>query len=113
METALGTTHVHVHTCSLYMHLVHVHLYAQHSVNRLTWHSSVIPPNEVWVKLGGDKGGESFKMSLQIVNTPHPNSIQNTCVFVVFETSDSVTNLKVVLGRYKEQVSMLQTQCWR
>ena len=32
------------------------------------------------VKIGGDKGGGSFKMSLQLGNVDHPNSI-NTFVF--------------------------------
>ena len=52
-------------------------------------------------------------MALQIVNTPHPNSIQNTCVFAAFEAGDTVTNLKVALGRYKEQVKRLQNESWR
>ena len=41
------------------------------------------------------------------------NWIHNTCVFALFEASDSVTNLKVALGRYKEQVDRLQTLHWR
>ncbi len=27
----------------------------------LTWHDGAIPSNEIWVKLGGDKGRGSFK----------------------------------------------------
>ena len=34
--------------------------------------------NEIHVKIGGDHGGGSFKMSLQIVNTANPNSKDNT-----------------------------------
>ena len=45
----------------------------------------LVPQDEIWVKLGGDKGGGSFKMFLQLVNTSHPNSIKNTFVFSVFE----------------------------
>ena len=44
-------------------------------------------------------------MSFQI-NTRHPNSVQNTCVFAVLEASNSVMNLKVALGMYKEQVDI-------
>ena len=44
-------------------------------------------------------------MSFQI-NTLHPNSVQNTCVFAVLEASNSVMNLKVALGMYKEQVDI-------
>ena len=29
----------------------------------LTWHDGTIPDNEIWLKLGGDKGGGYFKMN--------------------------------------------------
>ncbi len=35
----------------------------------LTWHDGAIPSDEIWVKLGGDKGRGSFKLNLQLVNT--------------------------------------------
>ena len=41
-------------------------------LNQLTGHGGVIPPNEVWIKLGGDKGGLSVMMSFQIMNTEKP-----------------------------------------
>ena len=65
------------------------------------------------MKLGGDKGGKSFKMSIQIVNTPHPNSISNTSVFSVFEAHDSSTNLHTALDRYTDQVATLKDLSWR
>ena len=66
---------------------------------RLTWHDGIIPQNEIWLKLGGDKGGGSFKMNFQIVNTITPNAVHNTCVFSCFEAGDSITNLHVSLDR--------------
>lgn len=78
----------------------------------LTWHG-VIPDDEVWVKVGGDKGSKTFKMSFQICHTPNPNSIENTCVFSVFEAKDTMTNLLVALERYMPQMSDLQTKSWR
>lgn len=63
--------------------------------------------------MGGDKGGNSFKMNFQIVNTPTPNSVQNTCVFSIFEADDSATNLHVALDRYKPQIESLQGMKWR
>lgn len=33
----------------------------------LTWYDGHIPTDEIWVKLGGDKGGGSFKMSFQVI----------------------------------------------
>ena len=44
------------------------------STNRLTWHEGIIPSDEIWVKLGGDKGGDTMKVSFQLVNVPTPNS---------------------------------------
>ena len=82
------------------------------SVKRLTWHG-IIPDDEVWVKVGGDKGAKTFKMSFQICNTPNPNSIENTCVFTVFEAKDTTANLLVALERYTPQISSLQTKSWR
>ena len=35
------------------------------SVNRLTW-SNGIPESEVWIKIGGDHGGGTFKLSFQV-----------------------------------------------
>eukprot|EP00731_Ephydatia_muelleri_P002310 Em0001g2310a len=80
---------------------------------RLTWHDGVIPASEIWLKLGGDKGGGSFKMNFQIVNVAAPNSVHNTCVFCCFEADDTVTNLHIALDRYKDQVSHLQGMQWR
>ena len=76
--------------------------------NRLTWHKGAIPANEVWLKLGGDKGHGSVKMNFQWVNTEAPNSRHNTCVFAFFKAGDSPTNLDVALEQYKEQVTRLQ-----
>ncbi|KAL5497307.1 hypothetical protein EMCRGX_G013764 [Ephydatia muelleri] len=56
----------------------------------LTWHAGTIPGNEIWLKLGGDKGDGYFKMNFQIINTQAPNSAHNTCVFC-----DTLTNLNV------------------
>ena len=83
-----------------------------HRLNRLTWHD-IIPPDEIWIKIGGDKGGTSFKMNFQIMNVSHPNSIHNTCVFAAFEAPDSLFNLHVGLDRYAEQVEDLEGSEWR
>ena len=79
---------------------------------RLTWHDGVIPENEIWVKLGGDKGGGSFKMSLQIGNLVHPNSPHNTIVFCAFEAADTSCNLHIGLDRYAEQIACLKDLEW-
>ena len=78
---------------------------------RLTWNNAV-PENEVQKKLGGDAGGGSFKMALQIANLRHPNSKTNTVVFAMFHAKDSWANLKTALMKYKEQVNTLKEATW-
>ena len=82
-------------------------------MDRLTWHGGLIPLEEIWVKIGGDKGGSTLKASFQLCNVPRPNSVQNTCVFAVFEARDSPSNLHIALDRYNEQIRALQTTEWR
>ena len=88
-------------------------LYFCYRYGSLTWHNGVIPEDEVWIQIGGDKGGKSFQMSFQIVNTSHPNSLQNTVVFVCFEANDSIANLQTVLPPMMDQVSQLAGKKWR
>ena len=54
----------------------------------MTW--GIIPDDQIWINLGGEKGGGLFKMILQNVNTPKPNSVHNTCVFSCFEADDEL-----------------------
>ena len=60
-----------------------------------------IPSNDVFLKIGGDHGGGSFKMSFQIANTDHPNKVENTVLFSVMEAKDSKANLLLCLQRFK------------
>ena len=52
--------------------IIHVHVPQSLRAGQLTWHGNLIPEDEIWLKIGGDKGGESFKMSLQIANLANP-----------------------------------------
>ena len=82
-------------------------------LGQLTWHDGIIPENEIWVKVGGDKGGSSFKTSIQVVNVSKPNSVKNSCVFAVFEAPDFSSNLHIALDRYHSQIDHLQDSCWK
>ena len=81
--------------------------------NRLTWHGNVLPDTEVWVKIGGDKGGGTFKMSFQVGNVSTPNAPENTFVFAVFEGHDSASNLHIALDQYQDQISEISQFTWR
>ena len=39
----------------------------------LTWHDGAIPDDEIWLKIGGDHRGGSFKLMLQIANLNNAN----------------------------------------
>lgn len=78
----------------------------------LKWHE-VIPPEEIWVKIGGDKGGATFKEMFQIVNIDSPNAPRITVVFCAFPANDSIYNLKLALVSMKQQVNDLQGSSWR
>lgn len=79
----------------------------------LTWHDGAIPSDEVWVKLGGNKGHGSFKLNLQVINTLHPNSIKNTTLVAMYKAGDSVVNLHTALEQYKTHIKELQGMQWR
>ncbi len=67
-----------------------------------------------WVEIREE--GVCFKMVFQICNVEHPNSPVNTCAFCVFEAPeapDNVTNLKIALQRFEDEVDSLQSKTWR
>ena len=78
-----------------------------------TWHNGFIPADELWLKLGGDKGHGSFKFTLQIMNVQHPNSIKNTTLLAVYRAGDSLYNLHTALDQFKEQVKEMDGMKWR
>ena len=65
--------------------------------NLLTWHHTAIADNEIWAKTGGDYGGNSFKLMLQIGNVREANSKKNACLITIVDCKDSHENLAKVL----------------
>ena len=63
--------------------------------NQLTWETNGIPEDEVWIKIGGDHGGDSFKLCLQILNINKPNSKENTHCIMCFPAKDTRQNLEL------------------
>ncbi|CAH1248635.1 Hypp8330 [Branchiostoma lanceolatum] len=78
----------------------------------LTWHAGKIPEKEIWVKVGGDHGGGSFKMAFQILNKERPNSKSNTTVFCIFNAKDSRENLNLATSRFATEIKDLQQLKW-
>lgn len=83
------------------------------SLNQLTWHNGQIPEDQIWVKIGGDKGGTSFKLMVQLANVERPNSLLNTHSICVFEAKDSSFNLSVALKGMEKQIHELSSESWR
>ena len=71
--------------------------------NIQTWRNGTIPFNEIWIKVGGDHGGGSFKTMLQVANS-------RKTMFLVFiiNCKDSQQNLRKILHPYKKQIADLQ-----
>ena len=71
-----------------------------------------IPKDEIQVKIGGDHGGGSFKISYQIANAMHPNKLENTVIFSIFTKKDSRANLRICLERFKTHITKLNEVKW-
>ncbi|XP_071952536.1 uncharacterized protein [Antedon mediterranea] len=82
------------------------------SLDMLTWHNGLIPENKIWIKLGGDKGGGTYKFMLQIGNVDRPNSLKNTVTILIWEAGDCTYNLKTGMERIRNQVEDLKTLVW-
>lgn len=80
--------------------------------NQLTWQDGKLPAQEIWVKLGGDKGGGSTKFAFQILNVNHPNSATNTTVFAAFVAPDTAANIRTALTPFRDQVEDLEKNKW-
>ena len=68
--------------------------------------------DDIWAKVGGGHGGQSFKFSFQICNTEHPNSLFNTVPFLVFGAKDLPTNLATTFEPYSSQLQELEGRTW-
>ena len=75
--------------------------------------NSQVPENEIWIKVGGDHGGDSFKLSFQIVNVSKPNSKTNTVMFFLGKFKDSRHNLGETFKLFKTELEELQCTHWR
>ena len=98
----------------------------------LSYSHDFIPDNEIWLKVGGDHGGESFKMAFQIANVQdpnapentvissimeanvqHPNAPENTVIFSIMEAKDYQGNLRLCLERFRTHISHFNKVTWR
>ena len=78
----------------------------------LNFHEGNIPDDQIWVKIGGDHGGDSFKLCLQIANVKSPNSRENAFMINMFNGKDTAENLRRALRHYRHQVYKLKKLKW-
>ena len=79
----------------------------------LTWHET-IPEDHIWIKIGGDHGKKSMKLTLEIVNTPNPNSQGNTIVLGLATVKDSYENLEVFFNSgLGNDIKRLSRSSWK
>ena len=80
----------------------------------LTWHKNTIPDDQIWLKIGGDHGKHSFKMTLQVANLEKPNAQQNTFVIALSSIRDSHENIERFLnGGLGDEIAALSSLTWR
>ncbi|XP_077985527.1 uncharacterized protein LOC144440135 [Glandiceps talaboti] len=79
---------------------------------KLNWHG-VIPQEEAWVKVGGDKVGDFMKTCLEVCNVDHPNSINNTIIINMYKGIDSYYNLETATKALTVEIKNLEGSTWR
>tara|TARA_B110000881_G_C18543357_1_gene499771 strand:+ start:804 stop:1031 length:228 start_codon:yes stop_codon:yes gene_type:complete len=75
----------------------------------------LIPEDEIWLKVGGDKGGKNptTKLNFQIANVKCPNSADNTTNFACFDAPDSLPNITIAMSKVKAQLDTLASMSWK
>ncbi|KAJ8018545.1 hypothetical protein HOLleu_43399 [Holothuria leucospilota] len=63
---------------------------------------------KIWIKIGGDKGGSTTKLAMQVVNIPGCNSPHNTHLLGMFEATDSIENLHSIFGSFTDEFISMQ-----
>ena len=79
---------------------------------RLIWPGK-IPKSEIWLKISGDHGGESFKVVLSCLNVDKPNAPDNSVLVLYVEAKDTIENLQKVAEPLNAQIRQLQDMVWK
>lgn len=79
----------------------------------LTWHSGRIPQHQVWMKIGADSGGGSFKVVLSPLNVEKPNAKDNCFLILMAEVKDSNKNLRSVLEPLRDEINHVKEMTWK
>ena len=68
----------------------------------------------MWIKIGGDHGGDSIKLvlELEVANVDNPNSKDNTFLIRMVECKDSNKTLRKIQDPVKDQINALDAMTW-
>ena len=78
---------------------------------KLLWRDGM-PKDEIRVKIGGDHGGNSFKLCLQVCNLDKPNSKENTIVYACMSAKDIYENMSKICSILESQINQLKEEYW-
>ncbi|XP_072023307.1 uncharacterized protein [Amphiura filiformis] len=96
------------------VYVPNVHDHIMQTLDDLDKYDMLESKEQIWIKIGGDKGGGSTKVYYQILNVAHcPNSRYNSIVFCAYEADENVLNLHLALDRYIAQINSLLTANWQ
>ena len=79
----------------------------------LTSHDGTIPESQIWIKIGGDHGKGSFKVSLQVCNLKDANSSKNTHLLYMVGVKDTVDNLREIFMQIGDDINSLDGLRWK
>jgi hypothetical protein len=64
---------------------------------------------EVWVQIGGDKGGGTTKLIASIVNAQNSSSVHNLLLIGLYQGTDNAENLRTAFSDFTGQLQQLTT----
>ncbi|XP_070546861.1 uncharacterized protein [Ptychodera flava] len=72
-----------------------------------------LPPDQIILKFGGDKGSGTMKSVFQICNVDHPNSVENTVIWNIFCAADTPSNTRLAYGINGDQINEIDGYVWK
>ncbi|XP_071941092.1 uncharacterized protein [Antedon mediterranea] len=67
---------------------------------------------DIFLKFGGDKGGDTTKFEVQICSLPKPNALHNIIVILAFQAPDFIVNVEKGLKLVLDEVMDLDGNQW-
>ena len=69
--------------------------------------------DEIWLQFGGDKGGNSMKFQMEVLNAENMGSVYNVMPYCIYEGADNYLNLAHVHFPYMSMYLAMQDPNFR